>query len=85
MLDIGSRAPEFTLPDHTGQPVSLSTMLRSGALILYFYPADFTPGCTKEACSIRDLHSAIQSAGLAVAGVSSTRIECLSSPDAAWT
>jgi peroxiredoxin Q/BCP len=70
MLDIGSRAPEFTLPDHTGQPVSLSTMLRSGALILYFYPADFTPGCTKEACSIRDLHSAIQGAGLAVAGVS---------------
>ena len=70
MLDIGGRAPEFTLPDHTGQPVSLSTLLRAGPLILYFYPADFTPGCTKEACSIRDLHSAIQSAGLAVAGVS---------------
>jgi thioredoxin-dependent peroxiredoxin len=70
MLDIGGRAPEFTLPDHTGQPVSLSTLLRSGPLILYFYPADFTPGCTKEACSIRDLHSAIQRAGLAVAGVS---------------
>lgn len=70
MLEIGGRAPEFTLPDHTGQPVSLSTLLRSGPLILYFYPADFTPGCTKEACSIRDLHTQIQSAGLAVAGVS---------------
>jgi thioredoxin-dependent peroxiredoxin len=70
MLEIGSRAPEFTLPDHTGQPVSLSTLLRAGPLILYFYPADFTPGCTKEACSIRDLHSAIQGAGLSVAGVS---------------
>jgi len=70
MLEIGGRAPEFTLPDHTGQPVSLSTLLRSGPLILYFYPADFTPGCTREACSIRDLHSAIQKAGLAVAGVS---------------
>jgi thioredoxin-dependent peroxiredoxin len=70
MLEIGGRAPEFTLPDHTGQPVSLSTLLRSGPLILYFYPADFTPGCTKEACSIRDLHPAIQTAGLAVAGVS---------------
>jgi thioredoxin-dependent peroxiredoxin len=70
MLDIGGRAPEFTLSDHAGQPVSLSTLLRSGSLILYFYPADFTPGCTREACSIRDLHSAILSAGLAVAGVS---------------
>jgi len=70
MLDLGGRAPEFTLPDHTGQPVSLSTPLRRGSLILYFYPADFTPGCTKEACSFRDLHEAIQGAGLAVAGVS---------------
>ena len=70
MLDLGGRAPEFTLPDHTGEPRSLSTLLRSGPLILYFYPADFTPGCTKEACSIRDLHQAIQGAGLEVAGVS---------------
>src|SRR5262245_12828591 len=70
MLNIGGRAPEFTLPDHTGQPVSLSTLLRTGSLILYFYPADFTPGCTREACVIRDLHGAIQSAGLDVAGVS---------------
>ena len=70
MLDIGGRAPEFTLPDHTGQSVSLSTLLRAGPLILYFYPADFTPGCTREACSIRDLHTAIQGAGLDVAGVS---------------
>ena len=70
MLDIGGRAPEFTLPDHAGQVVSLSTLLRSGPLILYFYPADFTPGCTKEACSIRDLHTAIMGAGLTVAGVS---------------
>src|ERR1700756_852783 len=70
MLEIGGRAPEFTLLDHTGQPVSLSTLLRSGPLILYFYPADFTPGCTREACSIRDLHTAIQTAGLDVAGVS---------------
>ena len=70
MLEIGGRAPEFTLPDHTGQMVSLSTLLRSGSLILYFYPADFTPGCTREACSIRDLHTAIQGAGLDVVGVS---------------
>ena len=70
MLAIGGRAPEFTLPDHTDQNVSLSTLLRNGPLILYFYPADFTPGCTKEACSIRDLHAEIQQAGLDVAGIS---------------
>jgi thioredoxin-dependent peroxiredoxin len=70
MLEIGARAPEFTLPDQDDQNVSLSTLLRSGPLILYFYPADFTPGCTREACSIRDLHTEIQQAGLDVAGVS---------------
>jgi len=70
MLAMGARAPEFTLPDQDEQSVSLSTLLRQGPLILYFYPADFTPGCTREACSIRDLHREIQQAGMEVAGVS---------------
>lgn len=70
MLRMGGRAPEFTLPDQDGQSVSLTTLLRDGPLILYFYPADFTLGCTREACSIRDLHYEIQGAGLDVAGVS---------------
>jgi peroxiredoxin Q/BCP len=70
MLPIGGRAPEFTLPDQSDQSVSLSTLLRYGPLILYFYPADFTPGCTREACSIRDLHAELLQAGLDVAGVS---------------
>jgi thioredoxin-dependent peroxiredoxin len=70
MLPIGSRAPEFTLPDQDDHPVSLTTLLNRGPLILYFYPADFTPGCTREACSIRDLHSEILKVGLSVAGVS---------------
>ena len=70
MLPIGGRAPEFTLPDQNDQSVSLSTLLRYGPLILYFYPADFTPGCTREACSIRDLHAEILQVGLDVAGVS---------------
>ena len=70
MLAIGGQAPEFTLPDQNEQSVSLSALLRDGPLILYFYPADFTPGCTREACAIRDLHSEIQQAGLTVAGVS---------------
>src|SRR6202050_1902036 len=70
MLAMGGRAPEFTLPDQDEQSVSLSTLLRHGPLILYFYPADFTPGCTRQACAIRDLHSEIQQVGLDVAGVS---------------
>lgn len=70
MLAIGARAPEFTLPDADGQATSLSNLLRDGPLILYFYPADFTPGCTREACQIRDLHAELDAAGLKVAGVS---------------
>lgn len=70
MLAMGGRAPEFTLPDQDDQSVSLSTFLRHGPLILYFYPADFTPGCTREACAIRDLHGEIQGVGLDIAGVS---------------
>ncbi|MDH3619394.1 MAG: peroxiredoxin [Gammaproteobacteria bacterium] len=70
MLDVGSRAPEFLLPNDEGSETSLSDLLADGPLILYFYPADFTPGCTKEACSIRDIHNDIQSVGLQVAGIS---------------
>ncbi|MGE0582860.1 MAG: peroxiredoxin [Steroidobacteraceae bacterium] len=70
MLSPGERAPEFTLPDHEGRDTSLTSLLRRGALVLYFYPADFTPGCTREACAIRDLHADIQKVGLTVAGVS---------------
>jgi peroxiredoxin Q/BCP len=70
MLAVGTRAPEFTLPDQDGRDTSLSTLLNRGALILYFYPADFTPGCTRQACSIRDLHAQILQVGLTVVGVS---------------
>ena len=70
MLEAGSRAPEFVLPNDQGGETTLSDLLQNGPLILYFYPADFTPGCTKEACSIRDIHNDIQSVGLQVAGVS---------------
>ena len=70
MLALGTRAPEFTLPDQDGRNVSLSTLLNSGPLILYFYPADFTPGCTREACVMRDLHAELKKVGLDVAGIS---------------
>lgn len=70
MLKTGEQAPEFALVDADGQERTLTRLLDSGPLILYFYPADFTPGCTREACSIRDLHERIRSVGLTVAGVS---------------
>jgi peroxiredoxin Q/BCP len=70
MLKPGAKAPEFTLANDEGGETSLGDLLQDGPLILYFYPADFTPGCTKEACSIRDIHNDIQSVGLKVAGIS---------------
>lgn len=70
MLKAGDRAPEFVLRNDAGVDTSLTDLLAHGPLILYFYPADFTPGCTKEACAIRDIHDDIQSVGLQVAGIS---------------
>ena len=70
MLAVGARAPEFTLPDQDGRDTSLTTLLNHGTLVLFFYPADFTPGCTREACSIRDIHRELTRAGLNVAGIS---------------
>ena len=74
-MEVGSKAPEFVLADDEGGETSLTDLLKDGPLILYFYPADFTPGCTKEACSIRDIHNDIQSVGLRVAGVSPQDVE----------
>jgi peroxiredoxin Q/BCP len=70
MLKKGDKAPGFTLPDQHGKPRKLTDLLGGEALILYFYPADFTPGCTKEACDLRDLHTQILGAGLRVVGIS---------------
>ena len=69
MLKPGDRAPDFTLPDQDGRDVSLAELLEDGPLVLYFYPADFTPGCTKEACTIRDMHGEIAAAGMRVVGI----------------
>jgi len=70
MIKSGERAPEFTLPDDTARDRSLTELLSGGAIVLYFYPADFTPGCTRQACVLRDLHTDIQRAGLTVVGIS---------------
>jgi peroxiredoxin Q/BCP len=70
MLAVGNRAPDFTVHNQNDEPVGLTDLLKNGPLILYFYPADFTPGCTKEACALRDLHAQLAAAGIGVAGVS---------------
>jgi peroxiredoxin Q/BCP len=70
MLKKGSQAPEFDLLDQDGKRHTLQSLLKDGPIILYFYPADFTPGCTKEACSFRDLQKDLVAANLRVVGVS---------------
>jgi peroxiredoxin Q/BCP len=69
MLEVGQQAPDFTLPDQDGKPVSLASF-RGKSVVVYFYPKDDTPGCTKEACSFRDNWGEIQSRGVVVLGVS---------------
>jgi len=70
MLKIGERAPEFTLPDERGIEISLTAVLHTGPLLLYFYPADFTPGCTREACGIAAHYPQLQQRGIRVLGIS---------------
>ncbi len=70
MLTPGDTAPDFTLPDAAGNEVSLASLLETGPAVLYFYPADFTPACTAQACMVRDLHGELAAAGLRVAGIS---------------
>jgi peroxiredoxin Q/BCP len=69
MLEPGDRPPPFTLPDGSGQQVSLKDFAGRN-VILYFYPRDDTPGCTKEACGFRDAWTDLQGLGVVVLGVS---------------
>ena len=75
MLANGQKAHELELAAQDGRKHTLKALLRDGPLILYFYPADFTPGCTKEACSFRDLHQDLLKAKLRVVGVSPQDVE----------
>ena len=75
-LEKGAPAPSFTLPDETGRPVSLADHAGS-KVIVYFYPAASTPGCTTEACDFRDNINSLKSAGYQVLGVSKDAPEAL--------
>ncbi|WP_448561037.1 peroxiredoxin [Trichothermofontia sp.] len=70
-IAVGDKAPDITLPDASGKPVSLKDFQGKKTVVLYFYPKDDTPGCTKEACSFRDSYTVFQEAGAEVLGVSS--------------
>jgi peroxiredoxin Q/BCP len=69
MLEAGQAAPDFTLPDQDGEDVSLAA-LRGSTVVLYFYPKADTPGCTTQACGIRDHHDDYAERGVRVLGVS---------------
>ena len=69
MIEEGQPAPDFELPSDTGQRVHLSE-LRGKPVVLYFYPKDDTPGCTTQACGIRDVYGEFERAGAVVLGVS---------------
>jgi peroxiredoxin Q/BCP len=69
MLEVGTKAPAFTLPDQNGEPVSLSDFAGK-KVVLYFYPRDNTPGCTRQACAFAGAYEAFEQAGVVVIGVS---------------
>lgn len=69
MIDVGEPAPTFTLPDQEGNEVALED-LKGSPVVLYFYPKDDTPGCTTQACGIRDEWAEFETAGAAVFGIS---------------
>ena len=69
MLRIGDLAPDFTLPDQAGRPFTLSEQ-RGSRVVLYFYPKDNTPGCTRQACAYAGLYSEFERRGVKVVGIS---------------
>jgi thioredoxin-dependent peroxiredoxin len=77
VLSVGDTAPDFTLPDQHGDSVTLSD-LRGETLVLYFYPRADTPGCTAQACGVRDRSADYEEAGARVIGVSPDPVDAIS-------
>jgi len=69
-LPVGADAPTLTVPTDTGESLDLAKVYAEGPTLVYFYPKAFTPGCTKQACNLRDNFDAVQEAGITVIGVS---------------
>ena len=74
-IQAGDKAPDFSLPSQAGDPVRLGDRLGERVVVLYFYPKDETPGCTKEACAFRDSYEVFAEAGAEVIGVSSDSVD----------
>ncbi len=74
-IQVGDKAPDFTLPSQAGEPVRLSDRLGERVVVLYFYPKDETKGCTAEACAFRDSYEVFTDAGADVIGVSSDSVD----------
>jgi peroxiredoxin Q/BCP len=74
-IKVGDNAPGFTLSDQDGTPVSLSDYHDTHNVVLFFYPKDFSPGCTKQACGFRDRYEAFIDLGAVVIGVSRDDVE----------
>jgi len=70
-LSIGDKVPEFELKDQNGAVFNIKSLVEKKAFIIYFYPKDYTPGCTKEACSFRDRYEEFKDLGAEVIGISS--------------
>jgi len=75
VIKVGDRVPDFELKDQYGNTFSLKDHLGKGKIVLYFYPKDDTPGCTKEACAFRDSYEVFTDAGAEVVGISSDDID----------
>ena len=74
MLSVGDKAPAFTLPDQDGNPVSLEDFAGS-KVVVYFYPRDNTPGCTRQACAFRDSYQVYRERNIAVIGISKDSVK----------
>jgi peroxiredoxin Q/BCP len=74
-MDVGDIAPDFELPDENGKPRRLSEMLEEGPVVLFFYPAAMTPGCTAESCHFRDLKAEFDAVGAQRVGISADQVE----------
>jgi thioredoxin-dependent peroxiredoxin len=74
-IQVGDKAPDFTLPSQSGEQVRLSDRLGKQVVVLYFYPRDDTKGCTAEACAFRDSYEVFTGAGADVIGISSDSVE----------
>lgn len=77
MIQVGTQVPDFTVSDHNGNSISLSDF-KGQKVAVFFYPKASTPGCTAEACDLRDHHGALQSAGYAILGVSADDVSAQS-------